>query len=67
MEPSTKLNNNWSLWYHHEKDNWKLSGYKKIYDIETISDFWKLNNNWDKMVKENKNYLNVVIKMKTLK
>jgi hypothetical protein len=43
------LNNNWSLWYHHEKDNWKISGYKKIYEINTISHFWKLYNNWDKI------------------
>lgn len=49
MEPDSSLTNKWSLWYHHEKDNWKLSGYKKIYDIEAVSDFWKLYNNWDKI------------------
>lgn len=43
----TKLNNTWNIWYHHEKDNWKLSGYKQIYTIKTISDFWKFYNNWD--------------------
>ena len=41
--------NKWSLWYHHEKDNWKISGYKKIYDINNSNDFWKLYNNWDKI------------------
>lgn len=39
----------WSLWYHHEKDNWKISGYKKIYDVCNSTDFWKLHNNWDKI------------------
>jgi hypothetical protein len=38
-----------NLWYHHEKDNWKLSGYKKIYEINNSTDFWKLYNNWDKI------------------
>jgi len=44
-----KLNNKWNLWYHHEKDNWNISGFKKIYSITTIKDFWKLYNNWDKI------------------
>ncbi len=39
----------WSLWYHHEKDNWKISGYKKVYDVCNSTDFWKLHNNWDKI------------------
>ena len=42
-----KFNNKWNLWYHHEKDNWKLSGFKKIYKIENIKNFWTLFNNWD--------------------
>ena len=37
------------MWYHHEKDNWKLSGYKQFYTINNISDFWKLYNNFDKI------------------
>lgn len=49
MDTNTKLNNKWNLWYHHEKDNWKIGGFKKIYEIETIGDFWKLHNNWDKL------------------
>jgi hypothetical protein len=49
MDPNNKLSNKWSLWYHHDKDNWKITGYKKVYDIITISDFWKLYNNWDKI------------------
>lgn len=49
MNTNTNLSNKWNLWYHHEKDNWKLSGYKKIYEINTIGDFWRLNNNWNKL------------------
>lgn len=45
----TKLKYNWNIWYHHEKDNWKLSGYNCIYQIKTIDDFWKFYNNWDKV------------------
>ncbi len=46
MLPTTKLFNKYNLWYHSEKDNWTLSGYKKLYEIITIGDFWKLINNW---------------------
>ena len=46
---NTNLIYKWNLWYHHEKDNWKLSGYKKVYEISTVGDFWRLNNNWDKL------------------
>ena len=48
MNQNTFLNN-WNLWYHHEKDNWKLSGYKNIYKIENAEDFWKLYNNWSRI------------------
>lgn len=44
-----KLGNIWNMWYHHEKDNWKISGYKQIYKLETVNDFWKLYNNLDKL------------------
>jgi hypothetical protein len=40
------LTNKWILWYHHEKDNWKLSGFKQLYTISTIKEFWKFYNNW---------------------
>lgn len=49
MDSNTLLKYGWDLWYHHEKDNWKLSGYKKIYSIKTAGDFWKFYNNWDKV------------------
>ena len=37
----------WNVWYHHTKDNWTLAGYKNIYTITNMLDFWKLYNNWD--------------------
>jgi hypothetical protein len=41
------LSHVWNIWYHNEKDNWTISGYKKIYEITTLVDFWKFYNNWD--------------------
>ncbi len=49
MDHNLILSNKWNIWYHHEKDNWELSGYKNIYEINTICDFWKLYNNWNKL------------------
>ena len=40
-----KLNSNWSIWYHHQKNNWKLDSYKNIYTFKNIKDFWNFNNN----------------------
>jgi hypothetical protein len=45
----TKLPKTWNIWYHHEKDNWELTGYKNIYEINTTGDFWKFYNNWSKV------------------
>ena len=36
----TLLYNKWNLWYHHDKDNWAISGYKKIYEMRNIKEFW---------------------------
>lgn len=44
---NTNLSNKWNIWFHNEKDNWTLSGYKKLFEIVTVSDFWKFFNNWD--------------------
>jgi hypothetical protein len=45
----TKLPREWCLWYHYDKDNWKISGFKSVYNITTVTDFWQLYNNWDKL------------------
>lgn len=43
------FNSKWVLWYHHIKNNWTIDGYRQIYTISTIEDFWILYNNWDKI------------------
>ena len=35
----------WNLWYHHQKNNWKLDSYKNIFTIKNITDFWNFNDN----------------------
>lgn len=42
-----KFKNKWDLWYHHEKDNWDISGYKNIYEINNPETFWRWYNNWN--------------------
>ena len=44
-----EFKNTWNVWYHHTKDNWKLSGYRKIYNITNIQNFWELYNNWNRL------------------
>ena len=45
----TEFQNNWTVWYHNSKDDWTINGYKKLYTIKTIKDYWKLYNNWDQL------------------
>ena len=42
-----KFNSDWNLWYHHELNNWRVDGYRKIFHIKNIKDFWDLHNNID--------------------
>lgn len=44
-----EFNTEWNLWYHHERDNWNVEGYRNIYKIKTTEDFWKLFNNWKEL------------------
>ena len=38
------LNDTWVLWFHNPVDcNWGIDSYKKITEISTVEDFWKLN------------------------
>ena len=40
------LNTLWTLWYHVPNDkNWDKNSYKKIMDIKTIEDYWRIHNN----------------------
>lgn len=45
----TNFKHKWNLWFHNIRDVWTIEGYKKIYSIETIREYWKLYNNWDKI------------------
>ena len=44
----TNLSNKW-IYGIIRKDNWSISGYKKIYTIENVNEFWQLYNNWNKL------------------
>lgn len=38
----TPLNNHWVIWYHDNNNDWTIKGYKNIYEITTIEDFWEI-------------------------
>lgn len=45
------LQNTWILWYHEpDSKDWSLESYKKIYEFDTIEDFWRLYNNLPSIV-----------------
>ena len=48
-EVNNNINYQWNVYYHYDKSSWSLSGYKKIYEINTTKDFWLLFNNWNKL------------------
>ena len=49
-----KLDGKWIFWFHDPSDNnWDISSYKKIYEIETIKDFWNLYSRLDNYIVEN--------------
>lgn len=41
------LQSSWNIWYHHTLNDWYLSGYKQIFTIKNIKDFWDFHNNLD--------------------
>lgn len=45
--PNDKLNDEWILWIHQSKNDWSIKGYKKLFSIKSISDYWNLTNSWD--------------------
>nr|QBK89363.1 MAG: translation initiation factor 4E [Mimivirus LCMiAC02] len=45
------------LWSHEiHSNNWYIDGYSKICDINNVSDFWKVFNNFEKMNTRSKHY-----------
>ncbi len=48
QENTHKLQNSWTIWVHDLYDtNWDINSYKKIYEFNTIEDFWVFFNNKD--------------------
>lgn len=39
------LSDIYNIWYHHEKDNWTISGYTNIFTINNTKNFWQILNN----------------------
>jgi len=44
-----KLSSTWNLWCHKDIDSWKINSFEKLFDINTVKDFWQLTNSWDKL------------------
>ena len=40
-----KFDDQWDIWYHHLKNNWKIDGFNKITSLNSIKEFWDINNN----------------------
>lgn len=49
-ERKHKLQNTWALWYHDGKSDWTINSYQKIYEFDTVEDFWRLYNNLPSVV-----------------
>ena len=43
----SKFDNEWNIWYHNSKEDWSINGYKKLYNIATIKDYWKFVIIWE--------------------
>jgi len=37
-----KLNTPWTLWFHHDPNDWNLSGYKKIATFKTVDEYLRI-------------------------
>lgn len=42
-----ELKNNYTLWFHQNKDDWTIDGFKELKKINNGIEFWKIYNNWD--------------------
>ncbi len=45
-----KLENTWVLWHHKDGDDWTIDSYEKLYEFDTIENFWRLYNNLPSIV-----------------
>jgi hypothetical protein len=44
-----EFHSNWTLWFHREKNNWKIGGYAEVFTIKNIKHFWNFHNNIHKI------------------
>ena len=48
MVTEYKFDNEWILWYHNPYDcNWDKNSYTKIHQIDSVNNFWKLQNSME--------------------
>jgi hypothetical protein len=40
-----QFNTGWDVWYHHSLNDWSIGGYRKIFSISNIKNFWDFHNN----------------------
>lgn len=40
-----RFDTQWDIWYHHSLNDWTINGYRKIFSINNIKDFWDFHNN----------------------
>lgn len=46
LTKETQLPNTWYLWYHQYPNDFTIKGFKNIYQIKTVEDYWNLHNSW---------------------
>jgi hypothetical protein len=39
---SKKLNTKWTLWFHHDPNDWSITGYKQIFTFGTVEEYAKI-------------------------
>ena len=47
IKPNNDFHSKWYIWYHHTKNNWKIEGYKNIFEITNPKTFWDFNENFE--------------------
>ncbi len=40
-----QFNTGWTVWYHHSLNDWSVNGYRKIFNVNNIKNFWDFHNN----------------------
>ena len=51
---TNKLPSQWTLWFHSPTESgWDITSYKKVYEIQTLDDFWQVYNRMTNTIVEN--------------